>query len=96
MTWRPLPAHAVLMLRGVGAHVLGETHEMDSPLPSASNSAEATNSVESRLCRHNVQQLITCIHDAMRGRASIEEQANTVKRFCHAAMHEYAKRCSSV
>ena len=26
MTRRPLPAHAVLMLRGVGAHVLGETH----------------------------------------------------------------------
>jgi hypothetical protein len=96
MTWRPLPAHAVLMLRGVGAHVLGGTHEMHSPLPSAGISAGATNSVESRLCGHNVQQLITCIHDAMRGRAGSEEQANTVKRFHHAAMHEYEKRCSSV
>jgi hypothetical protein len=39
ITCPPLPAHAVLMLPGVGAHVLGETDEMLSLLPSASNSA---------------------------------------------------------
>ncbi len=57
ITWQPLPAHAVLMLPGVGVHVLGETDEMHSLLPSASNSAEATNSVKSRLCGHNARSM---------------------------------------
>jgi len=65
ITWWSLPVHAVLIFPGVRAHMLGETDEMYSLLPSTNNSAESTNSVESRLCRHNVE-LIPAIHDSWR------------------------------
>jgi hypothetical protein len=65
ITWWSLPVHAVLIFPGVRAHMLGETDEMYSLLPSTNNSAEAINSAESKLCRHNVE-LIPCIHDAWR------------------------------
>ena len=43
----------------------GETDEMYGHLPSTNNPAEATNSVESRFCKHNVE-LVPSIHDSYR------------------------------
>ena len=65
INWWSFPVHAVLLFPGVRKDLLGETDEMYSRLPSTNNSAEATNSVESRFCRHNVE-LVPSIYDSYR------------------------------
>jgi hypothetical protein len=65
INWWSLPVHAVLMFPGVRQDMLGETDEMYGHLPSTNNTAEASNSMESRFCRHNVE-LVPSIHDSYR------------------------------
>jgi len=73
IAWWALPIHAVLIFPGVRKELLQETDEMYGHLPSTNNFAEATNSVESRLCKHNVE-LIPSIHDSYRMTKRQEEQ----------------------
>ena len=65
ITWWALPVHAVMLFPGVRQDLLQETDEMYGHLPSTNNTAEATNSIESRLARHNAE-LIPSIHDSYR------------------------------
>ena len=65
INWWSLPIHAVLLFPGVRQAMLGETDEMYGHLPSTNNAAEATNSAESRFCKHNVE-LVPSIHDSYR------------------------------
>ncbi len=65
INWWSLPVHAVLLFPGVRQDMLGETDEMYGHLPSTNNTAEASNSMESRFCRHNVE-LVPSIHDSYR------------------------------
>ena len=65
INWWSLPVHAVMLFPGVRQDMLGETDEMYGHLPSTNNTAEASNSMESRFCRHNVE-LVPSIHDSFR------------------------------
>ena len=57
--------HAVMLFPGVRQDLLQETDEMYGHLPSTNNTAEASNSVESRLARHGAE-LMPSIHDSYR------------------------------
>jgi hypothetical protein len=65
INWWSLPVHAVFLFPGVRQDMLGETDEMYGHLPSTNNTAEASNSMESWFCRHNVE-LVPSIHDSYR------------------------------
>jgi hypothetical protein len=65
ITWWALPVHAVMLFPGVRQDLLQETDEMYGHLPSSNNTAEASNSVESRLARHGAE-LMPSIHDSYR------------------------------
>jgi hypothetical protein len=61
--WWALPVHAVLIFPSVRKDMLGETDDMYGRLPSTNNNSEATNSIESGLCKHNAE-LVPAIYDS--------------------------------
>jgi hypothetical protein len=63
--WWSLPVHAVLLFSCIRKDMLEETDEMYDRLPSTNNNSEGTNSMESRLCKHNVE-LVPAIMDSYR------------------------------
>jgi hypothetical protein len=63
--WWALPVHAVMIFPSVRQELLGETDEMYGRLPSSNNNSEGTNSMESHLCKHNVE-LVPAIMDSWR------------------------------
>ena len=65
INWWALPVHTVLIFPSVRQELLGETDEMYGRLPSTNNNSEGTNSMESHLCKHNVE-LVPAIMDSWR------------------------------
>jgi len=65
INWWALPVHAVMIFPSVRQELLGETDEMYGRLPSSNNNSEGTNSMESHLCKHNVE-LVPAIMDSWR------------------------------
>jgi hypothetical protein len=65
INWWALPVHAVLIFPSVRRDLLKETDEMYGRLPSTNNNSEGTNSMESHLCKHNVE-LVPAIMDSWR------------------------------
>jgi hypothetical protein len=65
INWWALPVHAVLIFPSVRQDLLKETDEMYGRLPSTNNNSEGTNSMESHLCKHNVE-LVPAIMDSWR------------------------------
>lgn len=65
LNWWALPVHAVLIFPSVRKDMLNETDEMYDRLPSTNNNSEGTNSMESHLCKHNVE-LVPAIMDSYR------------------------------
>jgi hypothetical protein len=65
INWWAIPVHAVLIFPSVRHELLGETDEMYGRLPSTNNNAEGSNSMESHLCKHNVE-LVPAVMDSWR------------------------------
>jgi translation initiation factor 2 beta subunit (eIF-2beta)/eIF-5 len=65
LDWWSLPVHAVLIFPSVRKEMLEETDEMYDKLPTTNNNSEGTNSMESHLCKHNVE-LVPAIMDSYR------------------------------